>query len=170
MARLTRALRPEGINWPNREDGKPSFRLEHLTAANNIQHKGAHDALVDVYATIALAKLIKKTQPKLYDYVYQLRFKDKVMELIDVRQRKPFLHVSGKLPKENYYTTLMLSLALHPTNKNSIICFNLMGDLEPLLELSVKEIYQRLFFRKSDQGKAFSFNHRGQQMSCGSHS
>jgi exodeoxyribonuclease-1 len=153
LLRLSRALRPDGIEWPVKNDGSPCFKLTSLTQANGIDHESAHDALSDVLATINVAKLVMTNQPKLYDYVYQLRFKDKVMELIDVRQRKPFLHVSGKLPKENYYTTLMLSLARHPTNKNSIICFNLMGDLEPLLELSVKEIYQRLFFRKSDQEK-----------------
>ncbi|HCG89461.1 MAG TPA: exodeoxyribonuclease I, partial [Alteromonas macleodii] len=59
LARACYALRPDGINWPRREDGAPSFKLEALTAANNIGHENAHDALSDVYATIALAKLIK---------------------------------------------------------------------------------------------------------------
>jgi exodeoxyribonuclease-1 len=31
MVRATCALRPEGIEWPLREDGLPSFRLEDLT-------------------------------------------------------------------------------------------------------------------------------------------
>src|SRR5690606_19750373 len=35
MVRACRALRPDGIEWPNNDDGKPSFKLEHLTAANN---------------------------------------------------------------------------------------------------------------------------------------
>ena len=78
MVRLTRALRPDGINWPDHDDGKPSFRLEHLTAANNIEQIGAHDALVDVYATIEIAKLIKNVQPKLFDYVYQNRRKNNI--------------------------------------------------------------------------------------------
>ena len=34
MMRLTRALRPEGIEWPDHEPGRPSFKLEDLTAAN----------------------------------------------------------------------------------------------------------------------------------------
>ena len=153
LLRLSRALRPDGVEWPVKNDGSPCFKLTSLTQANGIDHESAHDALSDVLATIDVAKLVMTNQSKLYDYVYQLRFKNKVMELIDVRQRKPFLHVSGKLPKENYYTALMVSLAPHPTNKNSIICFNLMRDPEPLLELSVKEIYQRLFFRQNDQEK-----------------
>jgi hypothetical protein len=37
---------PDGIQWPEREPGVTSFKLEHLTAANGIPHAGAHDALV----------------------------------------------------------------------------------------------------------------------------
>jgi exonuclease I len=46
---------PEGIIWPTKEDGKPSFKLEDL-AANGLLHEAAHDALSDVRATIALAR------------------------------------------------------------------------------------------------------------------
>ncbi len=45
VARACYALRPDGIHWPLREDGAPSFKLEALTAANNIGHDNAHDAL-----------------------------------------------------------------------------------------------------------------------------
>src|SRR5690625_6408066 len=73
MVRMARALRPEGINWPDYEDGRPCFKLEALTAANNLSHESAHDALSDVYATIALARLIRERQPKLFEYAYRLR-------------------------------------------------------------------------------------------------
>ncbi len=59
VMRACYALRPEGINWPENDDGLPSFRLEHLTKANGIEHSNAHDAMADVYATIAMAKLVK---------------------------------------------------------------------------------------------------------------
>ena len=147
MVRLARALRPEGIEWPNYENGSPCFKLERLTEANSISHDSAHDALSDVLATIAMAKLIMTRQPKLYHYIYQCRLKRKVAELVDLRHRKPFLHVSGRLPRENGYTALMMPLARHPTNKNSIICFNLMGKVEALLNLSAEEIQQGLFTR-----------------------
>ncbi|RLA45884.1 MAG: exodeoxyribonuclease I, partial [Gammaproteobacteria bacterium] len=68
MVRATCALRPAGIEWPLREDGLPSFRLEDLTSANGISHEAVHDALSDVHATIALARLVKERQPRLYDY------------------------------------------------------------------------------------------------------
>ena len=60
VVRMCYALRPEGINWPLRDTGAPSFKLEDLTVANGIGHQHAHDALADVEATIALARLIKQ--------------------------------------------------------------------------------------------------------------
>ncbi len=51
---------PEGIEWPTHPDGRPSFRLEDLTRANGLSHESAHDALSDVRATIALARLIRE--------------------------------------------------------------------------------------------------------------
>lgn len=150
MVRMTRALRPEGIEWPDYDDGRPCFRLEKLTAANNLAHASAHDALSDVYATIALARLIKTRQPKLYDYAYRLRDKRFATSLIDIDGHKPLLHFSSKFPGENGNAALVLPLALHPGNKNSVIAFNLSSDPANLLTLSVEELRARLFTRTED--------------------
>jgi exodeoxyribonuclease-1 len=145
MARLTRALRPEGINWPDREDGKPSFRLEALTAANGIEHEGAHDALVDVKATIALAKLIKTAQPKLYDFVYQHRQKNTVAPLLNINERTPVIHVSRMYPSEYCGTALVVPIAQDPTNNNGIIVYDLRHDPSDLIELDADTLRERLF-------------------------
>ena len=98
MVRLTRALRPEGIQWPDHPDGKPSFRLDELTRANGIEHASAHDALSDVHATIALARLIKARQTRLYDYVYRMRGKQQAAQSLNLSAHVPgsarILHVS----------------------------------------------------------------------------
>ena len=145
MVRLTHALRPEGIEWPRHEDGKPSFRLEQLTKANGIAHESAHDALSDVHATIAVAKLIKTKQPRLYDYIYQLRFKKEIQSLLDVVNRKPVLHVSSMFSVERGCMAIVMPLVKHPTNSNGIVTFDLSEDPTPLIELSVEEIKARLF-------------------------
>nr|EIQ9989368.1 exodeoxyribonuclease I [Escherichia coli] len=93
VLRTCYALRPEGINWPENEEGLPSFKLEHLSKANGIEHENAHDAMADVYATIALAKLVKQAQPKLFDYLFQLRNKHKVSALLDIANMKPLVHI-----------------------------------------------------------------------------
>jgi exodeoxyribonuclease I len=150
MVRLTRALRPDGIEWPLHEDGKPSFKLEHLTAANGLEHADAHDALSDVYATIDVAKLIKKHQPALYEYVYQLRNKQKVLQKINLLQRQPLLHISSMFPAERGCAALVVPLAMHPVNKNGIICFDLSVDPQPLLDLTAEQIAERVFTRAAD--------------------
>lgn len=150
MVRMTRALRPEGIEWPNYEDGRPCFKLEMLTKANNLIHEAAHDALSDVYATIAVAKLIKTRQPKLYDYAYKLRDKRFVANMIDIDSHKPLLHISSRFPSENGNAALVLPLAMHPTNKNSVIAFNLTTDPTALLSLPVEELRLRLYTRTED--------------------
>lgn len=150
MARLTRALRPEGINWPDREDGKPSFRLEALTAANNIEHQGAHDALVDVYATIAFAKLIKTAQPKLYDYVYQHRQKQAVSPLLNLHDRQPVIHVSRMYPSEYCGTALVVPLAKDPNNSNGIIVYDLRHDPSAFINEDADTLREWLFTPTKD--------------------
>ena len=150
MFRLARALRPDGIEWPNYEDGSPCFKLEELTKANGLSHESAHDALSDVYATIAMAKLLKQKQPKLYQYLYENRTKQQVAKNIDIFNRRPFLHLSSRLPRENAYLGLMMPLVANPNNKNEIICVNLNGDIEPLLTLNAEQVRERLYTRSED--------------------
>lgn len=150
MVRLARALRPEGINWPNHEDGVPSFRLEDLTAANGIEHAAAHDALADVRATIALAHLIRTHQPRLYDYVYQHRDKRRLAALLDPARGEPLVHVSARYPAQRGALAVVVPLAQHPENRNGVIVFDLSADPAPLLELDAEGIRSRLF-TPSDQ-------------------
>lgn len=148
--RMTYALRPEGIEWPLREDGHPSFKLEHLTAANGISHEGAHDALSDVIATIDLARLIKTRQPKLFQYLYDLRRKQEAAKLIDLSSQKPLLHVSSRFSAEHGCAALVMPLAMHPVNKNAVIVCNLSAAPQALIELSAEELLQRLYLKSEE--------------------
>lgn len=145
MVRLTRALRPKGIQWPHYETGAPSLRLEDLSKANGLAHQQAHDALSDVYATIALAKLIKEKQPKLFDFVFQNRSKQRVREKLDSQTMKPVLHVSSKYPTELGNLAVVSPIAEHPVNKNAVIVWDLRYDPAPLNDLSVEEIKTLLY-------------------------
>lgn len=150
VLRMMRALRPDGIEWPNYEDGRPCFKLEELTKANSLLHEAAHDALSDVYGTIAVAKLIKTKQPKLFDYAFKLRDKRFASTLIDIENNKPLLHFSSRFSSENGNAALVLPLAFHPLNKNSVIAINLMSDPSILLSLPVDELRTRLFSAAAD--------------------
>ena len=149
MVRTCYALRPEGVEWPM-VDGVPSFKLESLAAANNLLHSKAHDALSDVEATIALARKIKMAQPKLYEYLFNARLKNNVAQAINVFQRKPFLHISSKYPSVNGCAALVVPLAIHPTNKNAVLVFDLSQDPTDLISLSAQKIAERVFTRTAD--------------------
>ncbi|EUD02318.1 TPA: exodeoxyribonuclease I [Providencia alcalifaciens] len=146
------ALRPEGINWPENDDGLPSLRLEHLTKANGVSHENAHDAMSDVLATINMAKLLKQAQPRMFDYFYQLRNKNKVNQLIDIVDMTPLVHVSGMFGALRSYVSLVTPLAWHPENKNAVIMCDLSGDMSPLLTLSADELRERLYTPKAELG------------------
>jgi len=149
LVRACYALRPDGIVWPQRDDGSPSFKLEELSKANGLVHQQAHDALSDVYASIALAKLIKQHQPKLFGYLFQLRKKAELLPLLDMVNLMPLVHISGRLPALQGCATWVVPLAWHPTNKNAVICWNLLADPTPLLELDLASL-QQLLFRKTE--------------------
>ncbi len=150
VVRATKALRPDGIVWPENEDGRPSFRLEELTKANGIEHVSAHDALSDVYATIAMAKLIKRVQPKLYQYLFTHRIKPEVIKLLQLGAHVPVVHISGKYPAKNNCMAVVLPVVKHPENNNGIIVYDLSIDPEPLLDLTAEQIKQRVFTAVDD--------------------
>lgn len=147
LVRTAYALRPEGIAWPE-EDGRVSLKLERLTQANGIDHGQAHDALSDVRATIGLARLLRERQPRLYDFLYQLRSKQRVMD--QIRLLQPVLHVSGRFSAARHYLAPVLPLAWHPRNRNALIVCDLQADPAPLLELDADTLRSRLYTRREE--------------------
>ncbi len=150
VIRAARALRPEGIVWPVNEEGGPSFKLDQLTLANNIAHEAAHDALSDVYATLAVTRLVKQAQPKLYQFLLQHRVKAEVLNLLQFGSFKSVVHISGKYPAVKNCLAVVLPVCKHPTNTNGVIVYDLSVDPEPMLALSVEEIRQRIFTATAD--------------------
>jgi exodeoxyribonuclease I len=142
------SLRPEGIAWPKHDDGRPSFKLEHLAAANGLIHEAAHDALSDVHATIGLARLIRTRQPRLWAFCLRLRQKDEVLKEIGID--RPFLHLSGMYGVQRGCLALVWPLAPHPTNKNEIIVWDLAFDPAELMQLEAAQMRDRLFSRAED--------------------
>ena len=150
LARMCYALRPDGIKWPMHEPGKPSFRLEDLSRANEIAHEGAHDALADVYATIGLARLLKKAQPKLFQWALQMREYGQVAKLLDTVEPTPLLHTSARIPATRGCTAMVLPLAVIPDRPKSVIAFDLSTDPTPLIHESADLIHDLVFTPAAD--------------------
>ena len=144
VVRAAYALRPDGIVWPE-DEGRVTLKLERLTAANGLDHGQAHDALSDVRATIALARLIREKQRKLYDWLFALRSKQKVMD--QIRLLQPLVHISGRFSAARHYVGVVLPLAWHPRNRNALIVCDLHLDPQGLLEEDAATLRQRLYTR-----------------------
>ncbi|WP_028974409.1 exodeoxyribonuclease I [Spirochaeta cellobiosiphila] len=152
LVRMTHDLRPEGINWVYDDVGRPIFRLEELTKANNISHEHAHDALSDVYGTVALAKLIHDKQPKLFQFYYSLRKKDAVRRYLNLQNPQPLVHTSGMFTRSGACSTVIVPITADPDNNNLIHCFDLRQNPELLINLSVEELKYRIFTPQVELG------------------
>ncbi len=119
VVRMTRALRPNGIEWPFVSDGKPSNRLELLAAVNKLEHKNVHDALSDVMATVDLARLLKTEQPKLFEFLLEGRTKTKIAELVEAGE--PFVYTSGKYPSEFEKTAVVVKVANDISGQGALV-------------------------------------------------
>ncbi|GGA00783.1 exodeoxyribonuclease I [Dyella caseinilytica] len=150
LVRMCAALRPEGIVWPTHEDGALSFKLEHLATANHLQQERAHDALSDVHALIDLARLIRVRQPRLWDWHYALRRKQRVFELLDVTNMTPLVHVSSRYPASRRCLAVIVPLAVHPSRSGEIIVYDLAQDPTDLLTLDAEDIADRMFTPRAD--------------------
>ena len=150
LVRTASSIRPEGINWPHNEVGELVLKLDQLAPANGIEHSNAHDALADVRATIELARLLKKAQPRLYNYVFQLKHKAQVWGQLDLQMRKPVLHVSSMYGRGNGYLSLVGAFSKHPSNNNGVLVFDLRQDPRLWQGYSSAQL-QELLFSPRDQ-------------------
>lgn len=143
VVRMTRALRPEGIEWPVNEKGDSSNRLEHLSAANGLKHEHAHDALSDVEVLIDVARLIRDKQPQLFDYLLKMRDKKEVMSLINLDNKQPFVHTTIGYSKEHERTSVAFPLT--QGRNGAVVIYDLREDPTPFIDMSAKDISASIF-------------------------
>ncbi len=143
VVRMTRALRPEGILWPVDSAGKPTNRLELMTAINGIAHANAHDALADVVALIDVARLIKAKQPQLFEYLLTIRDKKEVQKLVNLENKQPFVYVSGRYDNEWNKATIAFPLTAAPNG--NVLVYDLRYDPADLAGLTEKELAAKVF-------------------------
>jgi exodeoxyribonuclease-1 len=160
--RMTRALRPDGIIWPFSPEGKPTNRLELITKLNGIDHYAAHDALSDVHATIAVARLIRDKQPKLFDYLFEARSKKAIQALVD--QDAPFVYSSGRYPSEFEKTTVAIRVADNNQGRG-VYVYDLRNDPAEFADFTPAQLLERMQYTKDEAApkrlpvKMVQYNH-----------
>lgn len=139
VVRMTRALRPEGINWPVTPEGKATNRLELITKENGISHENAHDALADVNALIDVTRLIRDKQPQLYNYLFKMRSKKAVQQLVNLEKPTPFVYSCGQYSSAHEKTSVAFPIA--PAKNGNVLVFDLRQNLDKLLAAEEPKFY-----------------------------
>ena len=150
FARAAQALRPQGVRWPRR-DGALSFRLADLAADNGIGHLQPHEALGDVTATIAFARLLKDAQPRLWRYALAHRARDQAQRLLTSLGGKVCVHVSASYTTERHCAAPVVALARHPDIATRMIVADLSRDIAELIEADATALRERLFAPASER-------------------
>ncbi len=143
VVRITRALRPEGIEWPFDDKGEPTNRLELLTKSNNLNHHKAHDAMSDVEALIDVTRLILSKQPKLFEYLFKMRDKKEVKKLVNLDEKRPFVYSSGRY--ESKYNKTTVAFPLTAGRNGNVMVYDLRYDPTPFLNMNSKELASAMF-------------------------
>ncbi|MEX2400686.1 MAG: exodeoxyribonuclease I, partial [Rhodothermales bacterium] len=148
LMRAAFALRPDGIEWPRRDDGAPSFRLEDIAAANGLRNDSPHEALADVRTMIDLVRLVREKKPDLFDYYLKLRDKRAVARHL----KSPFVWISSLIGAERGCASLMAPVTRHPQDSNAVIAFDLYHDPTPFTKTSPEDLRAALFGRADSEG------------------
>ncbi|QJC30092.1 exodeoxyribonuclease I [Enterobacteriaceae endosymbiont of Plateumaris sericea] len=136
LVRACCVLRPDGLNWP-KINNIPVFNLEKIANINNIKlYYKSHDALSDVYATIAIAKLIKKKQLSLFNYFFKNRQKKEILKIIHLSNIKPLIYISSVYKNSNNNIGCIVPLFWSFKNKNILITFDLINDINRFINLN----------------------------------
>jgi exodeoxyribonuclease-1 len=153
LTRMTRALRPKGLNWPQDKEGNPTNRLVPLAEANGFAIASAHDAKEDILATVEWARRLKSAQPKLYDFSFSHRDKHSVAKIISSAKplKTPFLYTSGAFPSQFSKTTAAIVLGSHPSDSNAVIVYDLRHNPKSFTALSAKDMSSLLYLTREQR-------------------
>jgi exodeoxyribonuclease I len=111
----------EVLKWPE-INGKPSLKLEYLNSENNLVVGDAHDALVDVKATLELARKLHK-ETEMWEYL-QTYF-DKSTDEDRMLKLSEAILVDGSYGFDNFYQIPVLQLGQHNHYKNQTLWLRL---------------------------------------------
>lgn len=130
---------PDSLTWPH-IDERISLKLEHLNEANQLASGQAHNAMVDVEATVALcAKL--KARDNLWRFA--CGYFNKPSDLTRMQGLNFAIAVSGKIGYAQQFQAPVLHLGQHQHYKNQSLWLRL--DQEALCDLKPDDIADKTF-------------------------
>ncbi len=137
----------ESLEWPV-VDGKSSLKLEYLSAKNKLAEGRAHDAIVDVEATVELAKRFYK-EKEMWDYILgyfdKKTDKERIYQLPSAFESTAGIHMYGlmtgiKFGADNLYQAPVLYIGDSIPYSNQSLWLRLdLPELNQLNKDNIKE-------------------------------
>lgn len=140
MVQAASLFAPGALTFPVGEDGQFVFKLDQLAPLNGFAHDRAHDALVDVEATIFLCRTLIEKAPELWSAF--MRFSQKAA-VADHISSEPIFSLSD-FYFGNPYSWPVSTIGCHAENNSEFYVYNLSIDPETLIELSDEDLIYRL--------------------------
>ncbi len=155
---IYKLFKSDVLKWPELE-GKPTLKLEHLSSANSLAEGKAHDAIVDVEATVALARKFFK-EKKMWEYLdgYLIKAIDagRISKLESSFQSEAGIHctglmVSSKFGSECQYQAPVLSIGNSIPYSNQTLWLRL--DLPELMETTEDTVDEKTWVIRKRLGE-----------------
>jgi exodeoxyribonuclease-1 len=83
LALAAHALPPRCVRAPLRDDGRRSFKLADIAAANGLRHDAAHDAASDASATLELCRLVRLEANEVWQRFQRFSNKASVAQFVE---------------------------------------------------------------------------------------
>jgi len=135
--------------WPQ-VNQQPSLKLERLNEVNQLVVGQAHNAMVDVEATLALARNYSQER-EMWDFLLGYFSKETDLNRMNQLDSEALL-VDGKLGSQQNYLAPVLKLGQHCQYKNQTLWLRL--DLENLIETTVDNIPKTTYVIRKKFGES----------------
>ena len=138
VAHAVAVLAPDALTIPSTEDGMRSFALGRLVRANGVDFctETAHEALADVKATMALARIIKERAPLAFREALALADKTYAADVLAPGAAVLMLRMIKGVP----IVLPIVSLGPSIDDANAIICSDLSVDPGDLVGAADEEL------------------------------
>lgn len=134
------AVSPAQLVVPVSEEGRRTFRLQHLAAANGVAHARAHDAMSDVLATVELCRLVYQRSPELWQRFVRFSNKATVADFVESEVGFVLTEFFGG----RAYHTPVVCIGIDPDQANSRICLSLNHEVGQFSGMSDVELQTHL--------------------------
>lgn len=134
------AVSPAQLVVPLNEEGRRTFRLQHLAAANDVAHARAHDAMSDVLATVELCRLVYQRSPELWQRFVRFSNKATVADFVDTEDGFVLTEFFGG----QAYHAPVVCIGVDPDQANGRLCLSLSRDVGELAGMSDVELQAHL--------------------------